>query len=115
MKVHVKAIMLLAPLLVMTALPPATLAHISGASIVTVHPESCYQGTFAEESGSSGRDAAMDCSECNDCCSGHVASAEPAPLMQIDFNLTRFATDGILISLTSLNRKVPEHPPKLHS
>ncbi|VAX15435.1 hypothetical protein MNBD_NITROSPINAE03-492 [hydrothermal vent metagenome] len=114
MKVHVKAILLLAPLLVMTALPPATLAHLGGASMVTVHPESCNHGAFDEESESSGRDVTMDCSECDDCCSGAGISAEPAAPMKINFVLKRLATSRFFSSsLTSLNSKAPERPPKL--
>ncbi|HEB73194.1 MAG TPA: hypothetical protein ENI77_11340 [Nitrospirae bacterium] len=115
MRINVRAALLLAPLLVMTALPPATLAHLDGASVVTVHPESCNYGASTEESGSSGRDMTMDCSECDDCCSGAGISAEPAASMKINFILKRFAINEIFSSLTSLIFKAPERPPKLLS
>ncbi|VAX18126.1 hypothetical protein MNBD_NITROSPINAE04-1897 [hydrothermal vent metagenome] len=114
MRINVRAALLLAPLLVMTALPPATLAHLDGASMVTVHPESCNHGASVEESGSSGRDLTMDCSKCDDCCFGAGISAEPAVSMKINFVLKRLATSQFLFSsLTSLNFKALEHPPKL--
>jgi len=115
MKFNVKAILLLTPLLVIMALPAVTLAHFGGANLRTVHPESCNHGLIVEESGSHGHDGAMDCSECDDCCSGHVISAELTGLMKINLVLTRFANGKISTSLTSLNFKAPERPPKLLS